>query len=61
MKESRLNREWHLVHRMPANATVEQRLQWHMEHAQNCRCRPVPAKLAEEMNKRGMSSQSDQP
>jgi len=54
MKESKLNREWHLSHRMPKNPTLEQRLEWHLEHAKNCQCRPITGKLAEEMKKRGM-------
>jgi hypothetical protein len=55
MKKSKLNREWHLSHRMPVNATLEQRLQWHVEHAKNCQCRPIAGKIAEEMKKRGVS------
>lgn len=55
MKTSKLNREWHLSHKMPKNPTMEQRLEWHVEHAKNCQCRPITAKVAEEMKKRGMS------
>ncbi len=55
MKESKLNRAWHHEHRMPANATMEQRLEWHLDHVKCCGCRPIPAKIAEEMEKRGMS------
>jgi hypothetical protein len=29
-------------------------LEWHVEHAKNCKCRPITGKLAEEMKKRGM-------
>ena len=54
MKTSKLNREWHLSHKMPKNPTLEQRLEWHVEHAKNCQCRPITGKLAEEMKKRGM-------
>lgn len=38
---SRLNREWHLEHRMPPKATAVQRLDWHLEHASVCACRPL--------------------
>jgi hypothetical protein len=34
---------------MPRNATVEQRIAWHRAHQENCACRPVPAKLLEQM------------
>jgi hypothetical protein len=29
---SKLNREWHSSHRMPKNATLDQRIEWHLEH-----------------------------
>jgi hypothetical protein len=46
-----INREWHLNNKMPKNSTLEQRIQWHLEHEKNCQCRPIPAKLLEEMAK----------
>lgn len=50
----KLNKEWHLAHRMPKNPTIEQRIDWHLEHAKHCRCREIPAKLVAEMTKRGI-------
>ena len=47
----KLNKEWHLVHPMPKNPTQQQRIEWHLEHAKNCGCREIPAKLKEEMKK----------
>jgi len=41
-----INAEWHRAHRMPKNPTLEQRLEWHREHARNCDCRQPPPKLA---------------
>jgi len=49
---SKLNKEWHLGHRMPKNATIEDRIAWHLEHSKNCGCRPIPEKLKEEIKKR---------
>ncbi len=40
-----MNRDWHKQHKMPGSATKEQRLQWHLEHARNCSCRPFPGNL----------------
>ena len=40
-----IDREWHEKNRMPKNPTVEQRVQWHLEHGKHCACRPIPAKL----------------
>jgi hypothetical protein len=37
-----LNKEWHVTHRMPTNATLEQRIAWHIEHKKNCACRDIP-------------------
>jgi len=48
-----INAEWHRAHKMPPNAAFEVRAAWHVEHARECGCRPVPAKLAEEMREHG--------
>ena len=42
---SKLNKEWHLAHRMPKNATMEERIAWHIEHSKHCSCRSIPDKL----------------
>lgn len=55
MEKPKLNAGWHLAHRMPPNATTEQRIAWHREHAKHCACRPIPEKLRAEMEKRGIS------
>jgi len=39
---------------MPKNPTIEQRIKWHLEHIKNCKCRPIPEKIIEEMKKRGI-------
>ena len=41
----RLNAAWHHAHRMPKNPTLEQRIAWHLAHAQACACRPMPASV----------------
>jgi hypothetical protein len=49
----KLNKEWHLAHPMPKNATIDQRIAWHLEHLKNCHCREdLPENLKEEMKKR---------
>jgi hypothetical protein len=45
----KLNKAWHLSHRMPLNAIFEQRVKWLVQHVKHCACRPVPAKLLEQM------------
>ena len=49
-----INKAWHLKNKMPKNPTFEQRVKWHRAHQNNCSCRPIGGKLAEEMNKRGI-------
>jgi uncharacterized protein YdhG (YjbR/CyaY superfamily) len=38
----RLNAAWHLRNRMPRNASLYQRVVWHLAHARACGCRPIP-------------------
>jgi hypothetical protein len=47
-----INKPWHESHRMPRNPTTQQRITWHLEHAQECACRPIPPRLLEEINRR---------
>jgi hypothetical protein len=55
IKNSTINAAWHRQHRMPKNATDDQRIEWHLEHLKNCHCRSViPAKLKAEMKQRNI-------
>ena len=47
----KLNKEWHLAHPMPKNPSLQERVDWHIEHIKNCSCREIPRKLKEEMKK----------
>ncbi len=50
-RSSSFNATWHRKHPMPKKATVEQRIEWHLDHYKNCSCREIPEKLKEEMRK----------
>jgi hypothetical protein len=51
--KSKINAAWHKANRMPKNPTIEQRIQWHLEHLKNCHCRTdIPEGLKQEMKKR---------
>ncbi|WP_055046699.1 hypothetical protein [Devosia sp. A16] len=50
----KINREWHLAHPMPRNASLEQRLEWHAEHEVNCGCREMPSAIRKELEARGL-------
>ncbi|MEO6304449.1 MAG: hypothetical protein ABIP51_14885 [Bacteroidia bacterium] len=41
----KINKEWHLKHKMPKNATLKEKIKWHISHQKNCNCRPIPDKL----------------
>ncbi|MFD2872891.1 hypothetical protein ACFS5N_10465 [Mucilaginibacter ximonensis] len=47
----KINKSWHKAHPMPANPSLEQRIAWHLEHQQNCGCRPIPQRLQVELTK----------
>ena len=49
------NAVWHETHRMPKNPTLEQRLDWHLQHAANCACRDMPPGIRLELEKRGIA------
>ena len=50
---AKLNSEWHLTHKLPRNATLEERLDWHALHAENCHCREMPESIRRELEARG--------
>jgi hypothetical protein len=48
----KLNKAWHKQHTMPKNATLDERIAWHIEHAKHCSCREMPDKIKEEIKRR---------
>lgn len=51
---AKINAKWHQAHRMPKNATLDQRVAWHIAHAKACGCREIPASIRTAMKKRGL-------
>jgi hypothetical protein len=49
-----VNGQWHSQHRLDKGASLDERILWHLEHAQSCGCRPIPPKVLEEMQRRGL-------
>jgi hypothetical protein len=37
---------------MPKDATLDQRVAWHMAHAEVCSCREMPESISSEIEKR---------
>jgi hypothetical protein len=56
---NKLNREWHVSHRMPQRATLEQRIDWHLEHQRHCGCRGIPERIREAIERRKANSAAD--
>ncbi|HTT10973.1 MAG TPA: hypothetical protein VMG60_08805 [Burkholderiaceae bacterium] len=55
---TKTNRLWHAHHRMPKNPTAQQRIAWHLAHAANCACRPIPQGVVQLLNATGKRSAS---
>ena len=47
-----VNSAWHYNHPLPKDATLDQRMDWHLEHVEHCNCRDIPARLKEQIRKR---------
>jgi hypothetical protein len=47
-----INKEWHLKHTMPKNPSLDERVEWHIEHARACSCREIPRSILKEIKKR---------
>lgn len=47
-----MNAEWHEKHRMPPRAKLPQRVKWHLEHARECGCRPIPGTVLDAILRR---------
>jgi hypothetical protein len=50
-----VNRQWHAEHRLPHDANLEERMDWHVAHAQACGCRPIPPEIAQAIKDRRIS------
>ena len=46
-----MNSGWHETHVLAKGASLEERIAWHREHQKRCACRPIPAKLQEQMKR----------
>jgi hypothetical protein len=47
-----MNTQWHEEHRLGSRANLDERVRWHLEHAEACGCRPIPASVLEEIDRR---------
>ncbi|MCW5695453.1 MAG: hypothetical protein KIS96_01830 [Bauldia sp.] len=49
-----INAAWHEANPMPKNATLDQRVAWHIAHAKACGCREIPPSVMAEIERRGL-------
>lgn len=54
----KINAEWHLANKMAKNPSLDQRVKWHVAHAENCNCRPLHGTILEEIKRRGIKFKS---
>lgn len=50
-----INRPWHAANRLGRNATLDQRIAWHLEHARECGCRDMPESIKTALVARGIT------
>jgi len=50
-----MNLEWHEAHKMPDNPTLEQRMEWHLDHRAHCDCRDIPDSIKQALAERGVA------
>lgn len=48
------NAKGHLANKMPKNSTLEKRIQCHIEHTKNCKCRPMNPKIQKGIKKKNI-------
>ncbi len=37
-----MNTDWHEEHQLAPSAPMDERVRWHLQHADKCACRPIP-------------------
>ena len=47
-----INAKWHKANPMPKKSTDNQKIQWHVDHARECACRPIPKSILAKMKER---------
>ena len=51
----KINAAWHNANIMPKNATLDQRVDWHLAHLTSCGCRTdLPDTIIKELKRRGI-------
>ena len=51
-RATKINEAWHRAHLMPKNPSLDERVRWHVAHAEACGCRPIPDTVKREISRR---------
>jgi hypothetical protein len=47
-----MNKEWHKANKLSPKALLDERIRWHLAHAKQCGCRPIPQSILAVIKKR---------
>ncbi len=50
-----MNKTWHDAHHLDPKAKLEERVTWHLEHAEACGCRDIPESIKAVLTERGIA------
>jgi len=50
-----VNADWHREHVLGSHATLDERVDWHLAHAEACACRELPESIRAELVARGLT------
>jgi hypothetical protein len=50
-----INKDWHEKNRMKKNPSFNERVLWHLSHAENCPCRGMSESIKKEIERRKQS------
>ncbi len=53
------NTDWHLKHKLTQHPTLDQRIEWHMQHVRRCPCPSQDDDIEEELKKRYLGTHQD--
>lgn len=56
----RLNADWHRAHVLGSHVSLDDRVEWHLEHVSHCGCREMPASIRKEIDARGLADRLPQ-
>ncbi len=50
-----MNADWHRAHVLGSKAAMDERVRWHVAHARECGCRPIPGTVQDVIDRSATS------